>query len=167
MCCLGVVWALRAGSGLCPRFAFPATHLLSFTGSVSLGSLSGSVSLDSYSGVCQSPFLDNRYLEKLRVPSLEELNCRVSWHSLFLHNLTICDTPLHPGSGVASSAQTTASPKAPGPAAQLPPPPPPPQRPRQRARVTGCPTTSAVCSAGRRMRSWVSSPPSPPSSTPT
>lgn len=67
---LGVVWTPSAGAGLCPSFAFPATHLLSLTGSVSLGSLSGSVSLDSYSGVCQSPFLDNRYFKELEGPLL-------------------------------------------------------------------------------------------------
>lgn len=55
---------------MCPSFALPETHLLSLTGSVSLGSLSGSVSLDSYSGVCQSPFLDNRYLKELEGPLL-------------------------------------------------------------------------------------------------
>lgn len=68
------VWGLfgppSAAAGLCPNFAFPPTHLLSLTGSVSLSSLSGSVSLDSYSGVCQSPFLDNRYLEGLGGPLL-------------------------------------------------------------------------------------------------
>lgn len=165
------VWGLfgppSAGAGLCPSFAFPPTHLLSLTGSVSLSSLSGSVSLDSYSGVCQSPFLDNRYLEGLGVPSLEGLNCGVLRDPLFPHILMICDAPLHSGNGVASSARITASLRAPGPAARPPPPPRPPRRPRRRARVTGCPTTSAVCSAGRRTRSWASSPPSPPSSTPT
>lgn len=65
-----------AGAGLCPSFALPPTHLLSLTGSVSLSSLSGSVSLDSYSGVCQSPFLDNRYLEGLRGPLLGGVELR-------------------------------------------------------------------------------------------
>lgn len=74
------VWGLfgppSAAAGLCPSFAFPPTHFLSLTGSVSLSSLSGSVSLDSYSGVCQSPFLDNRYLEGLGGPLLGGVELR-------------------------------------------------------------------------------------------
>lgn len=39
--------------------------------------------------------------------------------------------------------------------------PPPPHRPPLRQRVMGCPTTSAVSSAGRKMRSWANSQPFP------
>lgn len=56
--------------------------------------------------------------------------------------------------------------KVPGP---LPPPPPPPlhRPPPRRQRATGSRTTSAVCSAGRRMRSWGSFQPFPPFFMPT
>lgn len=43
----------------------------------------------------------------------------------------------------------------------LPQQPPPPHQPPLRQRVMGCPTTSAVCSAGRKTRSWENSQPFP------
>lgn len=41
----------------CDAFAFPLS-----TGGISLGSIPSTVPVETYSGVCQSPFLDNRWV---------------------------------------------------------------------------------------------------------
>lgn len=74
-----------------------------------------------------------------------------------LPSVTLC--PCAPGSAGASLARNPVSQTAPGQARGAPRPPPPPPPPR-RVRATGSPIISGVFSAGRRTRSWASSPPS-------
>lgn len=81
----------------------------------------------------------------------------LGWGLASLPSVTLC--PCAPGSAGASLARNPVSQTAPGQARGAPRPPPPPPPPR-RVRATGSPIISGVFSAGRRTRSWASSPPS-------